>query len=194
MRPTERPAEGLDPTYERELARQAAATRRAIVLGALTAILLVALLLAIAGLVPRWAPIVAVVPVVAFVVAAALTAKERTPARASRRPARPRPARATAPAAEPAAPRIEDDWETWNAWDDDAWEAVPTTLPTYVSAPRASAMPRSIERDGDWSGEAMVRTAQSMRRPPERSSAASSARGVDHGADTAEIPAIAVNE
>lgn len=196
MRPTERPAEGLDPSYERELARQAAATRRAIVLGALTAILLVVLLLAIAGIVPRWAPIVAVVPVVAFVVAAALTAKERTPARASRRPARPRPARATAPAAEPAAaPRIEDDWETWNAWDDDdAWEAVPTTLPTYVSAPRASAMPRSIERDGDWSGEAMVRTAQSMRRTPDRPATAASGRAFDHGADTAEIPAIAVNE
>lgn len=195
MRPTERPAEGLDPSYERELARQAAATRRAIVLGTLTAILLVVLLLAIAGVVPRWAPIVAVVPVVAFVLAAALTAKERTPARASRRPARPRSDRAAAPAAAPAAPRIEDDWETWNAWDDDdAWEAVPTTLPTYVSAPRASAMPRSIERDGDWSGEAMVRTAQSMRRTPERSTAAASDRDIDHRADTAEIPAIAVNE
>jgi hypothetical protein len=195
MRPTERPAEGLDPSYERELARQAAATRRAIVLGALTAILLVVLLLAIAGIVARWAPIVAAVPVIAFVVAAALTAKERTPARASRRPARPRPARVEEAAPAAAAPRIEDDWETWNAWDDDdAWEAVPTTLPTYVSAPRASAMPRSIERDGDWSGEAMIRTARSMQATPAQSADRPQSRALDHSADTAEIPAIAVNE
>jgi len=188
-----RPAEGLDPDYERELVRQAAATRRAIVLGALTLILLVALILAIVGIAPRWLPVLAALPVVAFVLAAALTASARTTSRPAARPAR-RPEaapRSTAAPAAGAATQAEDDWETWNAWDDDdSWEAVPTTLPTYVSAPRASAVPREIDRahDGEWTGEAMVETAQAMRRRP--MSPPLESRDVDHGAATAEIPAV----
>ncbi len=89
-----RPAEGLDPDYERELVRQAAATRRALVLGALTVILLAALVLAIVGVLPRWAPIVAALPVVAFVLAASMTASARTSARPAARPSR-RPSRST---------------------------------------------------------------------------------------------------
>lgn len=188
-----RPAEGLDPEYERELVRQAAATRRAIVLGALTLILLVALILAIVGIAPRWLPVLAALPVVAFVLAAALTASARTSARPASRPARRSDAapRSTAAPAPGAANQAEDDWETWNAWDDDdSWEAVPTTLPTYVSAPRASAVPREIDRahDGEWTGEAMVETAQAMRRRP--MSPPLESRDVDHGAATAEIPAV----
>ncbi|MHB1213182.1 MAG: hypothetical protein ACYC0W_13145, partial [Candidatus Nanopelagicales bacterium] len=147
------------------------------------------------AMVPRWAPVLAAVPVLAFVLAAAMTASERSaprPARAHRaeRPARssraPEPRQQSAPAAP-----VEDDWESWNAWDDDeSWDAVPTTLPTYVTAPRASQVPRGIDRSrpGEWTGEAMVETAQSMRargradaldRPP-----------VAYGSDTAEIPAV----
>lgn len=189
-----RPAEGLDPEYERELVRQSAATRRAIVLGALTLILLGALVLAIVGIAPRWLPVLAAIPVVAFVLAAALTASARTTARPASRPARrsdaaPRSSAAAAPAV---ADQAQDDWETWNAWDDDdSWEAVPTTLPTYVSAPRASAVPRGIDRahDGEWSGEAMVETAQAMRSRPQSAPLADPA-DIDHGATTAEIPAI----
>ena len=193
-RPTvTRPVEGLDPDYERELARQAAATRRAVVLGTLTALLLISLVLAIVGVLPRWAPALAAVPVVAFVVAAALTASSRTPA-ARRRPSE-RPARRDTPVevASPQSPAVDvdDDWETWNAWDDDdSWEPVPTTLPTYVSAPRASAVPRGIDRahDGEWNGEAMVETAQSMR--SRRPAAPLEPMDVDHGAATAEIPVV----
>ncbi|MDI1289128.1 MAG: hypothetical protein PSX37_04140 [bacterium] len=199
MRPTteSRPPLGLDPTYERELARQAASTRRAIVLGSLTFILLLALVLAVAGMFPRWMPVLAAIPVVAFVLAAALTASERSAARpvAVRRTHQAeRPARSerSAPVqAAPPAAAVDDDWETWNAWDDDeSWDAVPQTLPTYVTAPRASQVPRGIDRSrpGEWTGEAMVETAQSMRtreradaldRPP-----------VAYGSDTAEIPVV----
>jgi len=62
-----------------------------------------------------------------------------------------------------------DDFLEWDPWDgeqeDDGWSAVPTTLPTYVNAPRATRVRRPIERDRDWSGEAMVEAARTMRRP-----------------------------
>ncbi len=43
-------------------------------------------------------------------------------------------------------------------FDPDAWEAVPTTLPTYVTAPRATRVPRVIDltTPGSWNGQAMV--------------------------------------
>jgi hypothetical protein len=193
-RPTvTRPVEGLDPDYERELARQAAATRRAVVLGTLTALLVVTLLLAVIGVLPRWAPALAAIPVVAFVVAAAMTASARTPAsrrRPSARPARRERADEVAPSA-PAAAAADDDWESWNAWDDDdSWEPVPATLPTYVNAPRASAVPRGIDRahDGEWNGEAMVETAQSMR--SRRSAPPLEPLDVDYAAATTEIPVV----
>lgn len=204
---TSRPPEGLDPDYERELIRQAAATRRAIVLGALTLILIVVLLLAVVGVLPRWAPLLAALPVVAFVAAAALTASERTSGRRSARTASPGRARhgdMSADRASVATAAVEDDWETWNAWDDDdSWEPVPTTLPTYVSAPKASAVPRGIDRahDGEWSGEAMVETAQAMRgRPasspmdPRHGHGQVDPRDIDHAAQTAEIPVVRVDD
>jgi hypothetical protein len=193
---TARPAEGLDPDYERELVRQAAATRRALVLGALTVVLLLALVLAIASVLPKWAPLLAAIPVVGFVLASSMTASARSGARTSARPAR-RASRATeaAPARQAppaAAAQADDDWETWNAWDDeDSWEAVPQTLPTYVHAPRATAVPRGIDRAhaGEWTGEAMVETARAMRSRP-RSAPLADPADIDHGAMTAEIPAV----
>lgn len=196
---------GMDPSYERELARQSAATRRAVVLGVLTALLAVSLILAVMAMVPRWVPALAAIPVVAFVIASAMTASSRTasrPARAERgqrseRAARGRrsgapEAQAREQSAAPAtAQAADDDWETWNAWDDeDSWDAVPTTLPTYVTAPRASAVPRGIDRSrpGEWTGEAMVETAQSMR--TRGRSVPLEQMAVDHGAETAEMPAI----
>jgi hypothetical protein len=157
---------------------------------------LISLVLAIASVLPKWAPILAAVPVVAFVLAASMTAAARSDARPSARPAR-RTSRATE--AEPvgrAAPatsaQADDDWETWNAWDDeDSWEAVPQTLPTYVNAPRASAVPRGIDRahPGEWTGEAMVETARAMRSRP-RSAPLADPADIDHGAMTAELPVV----
>lgn len=184
--------EGMDRDYERELVRRAAATRRAFVLGTLTAILLIALLLAIVGVLPQWVPILVAVPVVAFVLATAMTASSRSSAapQAQRRSTPRRPA--AAPVAAPAVQEQVDDWETWNAWDDDdAWEAVPTTLPTYVNAPRATAVPREIDRAhaGEWTGEAMVETARAMRVRPSADEILHAA-DIDSSADTAEIPAV----
>lgn len=204
---TTRRPEGIDPSYERELARQSASTRRAIVLGTLTVILLGTLIAAVLGVLPRWAPVLAAVPVVGFVIAAALTASERSSSAtrassAARKTPRQRAPRAQAvdePAYAAASSRPEvplqsdDEWENWNAWDDeDSWDAVPTTLPTYVTAPRASAVPRGIDRSrpGEWTGSAMVETAQAMRGRRPGDPTMGSAADIDHGADTAEIPAV----
>lgn len=94
-------------------------------------------------------------------------------------------------------------WDPWSESDGDAWRPVPTTLPTYVSAPRASQVPRKIDRaaGGEWTGEAMVSAAQRMRRPRVTADDLSDERyGVMPPRDvdvTAEIPTIqhrAVNE
>lgn len=170
-------------------AQQSMAKRRAIILGSLTALLAITLILAIVSVAPKWLPIIFAALVAAFIIASAMTASQRAQSATAReRIARPRRdlheemqdvLAATAPA--------EDDWETWNAWDDeDGWEAVPQTLPTYVNAPRASAIPRPIDRSrpGEWTGEAMVETARSMRRHRP------TFEDVDAKASTAEIPVV----
>lgn len=47
----------------------------------------------------------------------------------------------------------------------DSWDAVPTTLPTYVTAPAATKVPRVIDRatPGAWSGAAMLEQAERTR-------------------------------
>lgn len=47
----------------------------------------------------------------------------------------------------------------------EGWDAVNAPLPTYVSAPRASRVPRVIDlrHTGEWSGEAMVEEARRVR-------------------------------
>jgi hypothetical protein len=191
----------LDPEYERELIRQTAATRRAIVLGVLTLAVLLSLILAFLSVVPKWLPVLALIPLGAFIVAAIMTAGARREAREyARADTRDyaRDARDSSmydveePLEQSAAV---DDWDSWDAWDDaDSWTAVPTTLPTYVSAPRASAVPRRIDRSrpGEWTGSAMVETAQAMRRNVDELHAADPPSAFDD-ALTAEIPAVRHN-
>lgn len=140
-----------------------AAQRRAFVLATLTALLAFALVGYLLDATPVWLPLAAAVLVTAFLIASALTAQARSAAPARERSVPRRPAARPAPAV------AEDDWETWNAWDDEeSWEPVPETLPTYVSAPAASAMPRKIESAvGEWNGQAMVEAARAMRREAE---------------------------
>jgi hypothetical protein len=194
VRPTSSgPARSTQSQQKREVARAAAATRRAVVLGVLTAFLLVTLVAAVLGFAPKWAAALAALPVIGFITASVLTSAERssTPARRPQRPS------ALVPVAqrEQATPEVQttEEWQNWNAWDEDdqSWEAVPTTLPTYVDAPRASAVPRGIDRatPGEWTGSAMVETAQAMR-SRRRSEPLPDASAIDHGAETAEIPAI----
>ena len=189
----------------REIARQVAAKRRAIIMGVLSGALALMLVLAIFGLVPRIAPIVLAVIVLAYVIAAAVTSSKRgqvAPARASARAGyyevaeedeyydddyreiayNDEVADVAYPRSRGVRPRTKrsrdaqvaaamDDFLSWDPWEGesesaaDDWSAVPTTLPTYVNAPRATRVRRPIERDRDWSGEAMVEAARTMRRP-----------------------------
>ncbi len=54
------------------------------------------------------------------------------------------------------------------------WEARPTTLPTYVTAPRAAEFPRVIDTatPGAWTAAAMLERAQQQKAHAERMAAA----------------------
>jgi hypothetical protein len=128
-------------------------------------------------------------------VASAMTASARNqaaPARVRRTSPASRSERTAAPAEQKAA--VEDDWENWNAWDDEdvEWEALPTTLPTYVTAPRASQVPRPIDkaRPGEWTGSAMVEAAQEMRDASAAQAAEIAAVAAAYEDITAEIPIV----
>ncbi len=192
----------------RNSARQQAARRRATVLGILTLLLASTLILGLTATAPIWLSFIAAGLLLAYIVVTAMTANQRSTTAPHRRRAEPATdiveetvevVSEAAPAA-PSRRRIkslaeDEEFVRWNAWDeDDAWEAIPQTLPTYVNAPRASSVPREIDRahDGEWSGSAMVRAAQQARRPHTDEVI------VDHHASTQEIPAVrdrrAVNE
>jgi hypothetical protein len=192
-----------------------ASRRRVTVLAILSSIVLVALGLMLLGSMSMGVVVVAALPLIGYVVAVAATASQRHRAPAPRRTrtlaepvvAEPRAPRATR-AARPRGMSLQEEleefaqWDPWEEESGDSWQAEPTMLPTYVSAPRASQVPREIDRasGGDWGGEAMVSAARRMRRPritvddltDERYGVMPS-RDVDA---TAEIPAVrrAVNE
>lgn len=153
-----------------------ASTRRAIVLGVLTLALAATLIAGLASLVPMWAAIIPALLLGAFITASALTASHRVPdmresSTRERRPTRQRradeqpmrderPVRATSRSA-----AVEEYARYLDEFDDDeSWDAVPTTLPTYVTAPRATAVPRDIDRatPGEWTGAAMVERAREL--------------------------------
>ena len=99
-----------------------------------------------------------------------------------------------------------DDFLSWDPWEgeqsEERWSAVPTTLPTYVNAPRATRVRRPIERDRDWSGQAMVEVARTMRRPritvddleDDRYELRSTPHDVALSEDTAELPSLGYEE
>ena len=235
-------------------AQEAAAKRRALVMGILSAALAVVLGLAVVGLVPRWAPIVLAVVVLTYVIAASMMSSRRSVG-ADRRSmaddesleygineyddeyddefesefesefegdyrevayadrvadvAYPR-SRGTRPTSK----RVRDaqmaaamdDFLSWDPWEgeqsEEGWSAVPTTLPTYVNAPRATRVRRPIERDRDWSGQAMVEVARTMRRPritvddleDDRYELRSTPIDVASSEDTAELPSLGYEE
>jgi hypothetical protein len=223
-----------------ERAREIAAKRRAIIMGVLSATLALMLVLAIAGVVPRWAPIVLAAIVLAYVIAAAATSSQRSSRSDARSDVRSRQARRVrevrddyayealdddreiayadevaevayprSRGARPASKRSRDaqvaaamdDFLSWDPWEgeteEDAWSAVPTTLPTYVNAPRATRVRRPIERDRDWSGEAMVEAARTMRRPritvddlADDKYSLEGSHSAMRGDDTTELPAV----
>ena len=231
-------------------AQEAAAKRRAVVMGILSAALAVVLALAVVGLVPRLAPIVLAVVVLTYVIAASMTSSRRS-AGADRRSMADdesleygideyddeyddefesdfqddyrevayadRVADVAYPrsrGARPTSKRVRDaqmaaamdDFLSWDPWEgeqsEEGWSAVPTTLPTYVNAPRATRVRRPIERDRDWSGQAMVEVARTMRRPritvddleDDRYELRSTPHDVASSEDTAELPSLGYEE
>lgn len=99
--------------------------------------------------------------------------------------------------------------------DDGAWHAVPTTLPTYVTAPAATAVPRVIDRatPGGLSGAAMVEQARrtrhaeaddsgmrvesfeiSVSRPADRHAADYAEQYVDTSAGSAELDGLVADD
>ncbi len=178
----------------RSSAHDRATHRRTMVLGSLTILLAVTLVAAFASIAPKWLPMISAAFVTAFLVATLMTASSRKQSQAMHEaPVRAQHMRrAPAPLAAPAM-AAEDDWESWNAWDDEnSWEAVPSTLPTYVNSPRASVIPRPIDRarPGEWDGAAMVDAANTMRRHQDASAAQPAPAQVDHRSETAEMPAV----
>ena len=161
-----------------------AAARRRRVLGILVGLLLVTFTVAMLGKLPLWTVAIPAVLVGGFLVVArrqvALAAdikrrqqKRATLAEAARAAearyaegagAR-RGGRAMDPA--PAAPQRIVASELLELSDDTvraegSWHAVPTTLPTYVTAPRATRMPRVLDltHPGQWTGAVMVEQAR----------------------------------
>jgi len=164
-----------------------AASRRRAVLAVLGVLLIGWTVLVVLHKVPRWSVAVPALLVVGFLVVArrqvalagemrrrqvrrstlaeaareaeARFAGQRSGARRGGRAVDPAPVRETvAPSAPVAAPVT----VAPAAAGTDAWSAVPTTLPTYVTAPRATRVPRVIDltTPGAWSGAAMVEKAR----------------------------------
>jgi hypothetical protein len=92
--------------------------------------------------------------------ARAAQARQDTTADLARRGGR---AMEPAPLGQPLAPGVAvASYDSAPSADSSSWSAVPTTLPTYVTAPRATRIPRVIDltTPGSWSGAAMVEKAR----------------------------------
>ena len=188
----------------RDRARNQSAKRRSVVLATLTSVTALALIGTALGLISAVAAITSGLLLGSFLVAILLTTSKRgqRPAQIrtrsyrelhevdergdTRRQQRP-PSRADLQRAE-----IEE-FAKWNPWDEEepGWDAEPSTLPNYVSAPRATAVPRNIERTGDWSGESMVNIVQQERNSRSKDLVRDPVANVSDS--TAEIPIIRAN-
>ncbi|MDE0975121.1 MAG: hypothetical protein OSA11_08550 [Candidatus Nanopelagicales bacterium] len=188
----------------RDRARNQSAKRRSVVLATLTSVTALALIGTALGLISAVAAITSGLLLGAFLVAILLTTSKRgqRPAQIrtrsyreihevdesgdTRRQQRP-PSRADLQRAE-----IEE-FANWNPWDEEepGWDAEPSTLPSYISAPRATAVPRNIERTGDWSGESMVNIVQQERNSRSEDLVREPVANVSDS--TAEIPIIRAN-
>ena len=193
-----------DFTSPRDRARSQAAKRRSMVLAALTTMTALALIGTVLGFIPAFVPVATGLLLGAFLATTMMTASKRghAPARNSKLSyrefdevdhsreaiARDRPrSRAELQKAEL------DDFANWDPWEEEVpgWEAVPQTLPTYITSPRATSIPRNIERNGDWSGESMVNLVQQTRDEQKTELVAEPVANVSDA--TTEIPIIAAN-
>lgn len=205
-----------DFTSPRDRARAQAAKRRSMVLAVLTSITALTLIGTVLGFIPAFIAIAAGIILAAFLITTMLTASKRdqAPARNSSRTSRSyrdfrevdednhdreiRESRA-AGSEQRLLTRAElqkaelDEFADWDPWEeeDPGWDAVPQTLPRYVTSPRATAIPRNIERNGDWSGQSMVSMVQRAR--DEQNSQLVREPVINVSDATTEIPIIRAN-
>lgn len=197
--------------HSRSQASAVAAKRRAIVLAVLTGVLALSLIGTLMGMVPIAITVVVAVLLGSFIALSAMTASSRSQdsrLQVARSPRLDRRIEAVemveveerytpAMSASDRAARQKselDAFAEWDPWEDDnSWDAVPQTLPSYVNSPRATAVPRNIDKDGDWSGEAMVAAARKMQRPAMRAEDLVRNPVINAADDTAEIPVIRAN-
>lgn len=192
--------------HPRSQASAVAAKRRAIVLGVLTGVLALSLIGTLMGMVPIALTVVFALLLGSFIALSAMTASSRS--QVGRSPRLDRRVEVvesieveerftTSMSAPERAARQKselDAFAEWDPWEDEnSWDAVPQTLPSYVNSPRATAVPRNIDKDGDWSGEAMVAAARKMQRPAMRAEDLVRNPVVNAADDTAEIPVIRAN-
>lgn len=161
-----------DFTSPRDRARAKAAKRRSMVLAVLTSITAIGLIGTVMGFIPAAVAITAGILLGAFLVTTMLTASKRDQAPVRSSSATKRAYREFHEVEEVRESRKEqrpltraelqraelDEFANWDPWEEETpgWDAVPQTLPSYITSPRATAIPRNIERNGDWSGESML--------------------------------------
>ena len=159
MRPSARHGE------QRPSAAKAARRRRTVLVG-VAGIFLASVIAAAAGLLPGAAPAVALALLVAYLTALAGQARSRRGASSVTR-SEPDRYREAARRAQQEARSVINGEVSSDVRREDGWDARPTTLPTYVSKPKASKVPRILRVDGasqEWTGQAMVQRAQEEQR------------------------------
>lgn len=164
-RPDAAQAQARRPTRpSSSAAARRAAARRRVVLGVLAAGLVVVAGLVVGGILLPIALAVPAVLIAAFVATARHQVRTTQRARAA---SSQRVTVSRATAARPAA-------DAATTQTGQTWEARPTTLPTYVTAPPAAEFPRVIDTatPGAWTAAAMLERAQQQKARAERMAAA----------------------
>ncbi|MEI7779044.1 MAG: hypothetical protein WCJ42_06410 [Actinomycetes bacterium] len=170
-------------------ASAAAARRRTVFLG-LTLAVLLAVVGAMFGLAPSWLAGVPMLLLFGFLLAAWQAVQRSTSAVVGRRVAQPVRSEGVRHDSLPIAPAV----PTAPVLRPGEWVATSTPLPTYVTAPAATRIPRLLDlrTPGQWTSAAMLDQVQAQRqaRVQMRSFAdlfVDDARGVDVGDDTLEV-------
>lgn len=147
---------------------RSAASRRRRVLGVLTVGLLATVAGVLAGVLPGASPAVFGALIALYlIVLVGQSVRARRASAADSRHAQTDRFRQAANRAQEQARDLLVDRSNQDAGSERRWDAVEATLPTYVSKPRASKVPRVVDLTSpgrEWTGEAMVQRAQAEQR------------------------------
>lgn len=172
----DRVAEVVVPKARRTVrSPQSAARRRLAVMVTLAALSLLTVVLGVIGVLPAWLVLLPAVLLAGFVVLvrrAVAVEHRRTVSRRSGRQAEAPRSRSASPRRSAPAYDVDEDRDDFEAPStaavaraEGAWHAVPTTLPRYVTAPRATGIPRVIDltHSEEWTSTAILREGTSQR-------------------------------